>query len=159
MYNSSFGPSILDFRLPVTFVWIPNRTAEMPDPENTGVAVEIMALCLMDREIMSRVFVPLLATYVCKNRLAIPGLKSLLSHASHSFIKNWLDRLVPFTCTAITNEQYNQVIASISRLAFALTNSALLAPHCQCSFYIFSCLQISSYEVITRKFYSLHRHE
>jgi hypothetical protein len=62
MCASGFGCAILDFLPAVTCAEIPNRTIELPDPENTGLAVRIVALCFIDRKILSGV--PLLATYV-----------------------------------------------------------------------------------------------
>ena len=42
-----FLTAILNFRLPVTFVGILNRTIDMPDSENLGVAIGISLIsCL-----------------------------------------------------------------------------------------------------------------
>ena len=69
MYTSGFGAAILDIRLPVTFVELPNRTVEMPDPENTGVVVVIVALYMRlgSRDKVWGTFVSPLATFVCKS--------------------------------------------------------------------------------------------
>src|SRR5664279_1694337 len=51
MSTSGLTSAILDFRLPLTSVGIRNSTIVFLDPENMGVAVEILFLCAIEAEI------------------------------------------------------------------------------------------------------------
>jgi hypothetical protein len=45
-----FRPVLLEFGLPVAYAGIPNGNIEMPDPENMGVAVEILLITCLPAE-------------------------------------------------------------------------------------------------------------
>ena len=51
MNTSCLAAAILDFPLPVAFGSVGNRTIELADPENVGVAVEIFFLSHLEAEI------------------------------------------------------------------------------------------------------------
>ena len=54
-----FWTAILNFRLPVTLVGILNRTIDMPDSENLGVAIGISLISCLQAELFSLKFVNL----------------------------------------------------------------------------------------------------
>ena len=69
-FSRSCGAAIFDFPLPVWSHNIPSITVGLLDPKNIGVAVEIMFLTGVEAEIHGGIVYPMLATYVCKRRLA-----------------------------------------------------------------------------------------